>query len=143
MAKERTLTIIKPDSMEKKITGKILAILEERGFDILAMRLAKLSESQARAFYIEHKDKPFYDSLVAYMTSGPVLVAVLEKENAVEDLRNTMGATNPAEAAEGTIRKRHGTSIERNAIHGAATPGDAAREVAFFFSESELPALAN
>jgi len=138
MAMELTLTIIKPDSTERKPTGKIIAILEENGFDIVAMRRTVLSEEQARAFYIEHKDKPFYDSLVAYMTSGPVVVAVLRREGAISGLREVMGATNPVEAAEGTIRKLHGTSIERNAIHGSANPADAAREVSFFFSESEL-----
>lgn len=138
MAKEQTLTIIKPDSTEKKLIGKITAILEENGFEIIAMRRMMLTEEQAKAFYIEHQDKPFYGSLVAYMTSGPVVVAVLEREGAIIGLREVMGSTNPAEAAEGTIRKLHGTSIERNSIHGSANPADAAREVRFFFSESEL-----
>ncbi|HUX05934.1 MAG TPA: nucleoside-diphosphate kinase [Acidobacteriota bacterium] len=138
MAKEQTLTIIKPDSTEKRLIGKITTILEENGFEIIAMRRMMLTEEQAKAFYIEHKDKPFYNSLVAYMTSGPVVVAVLEREGAISGLREVMGATNPAEAAEGTIRKLYGTSIERNSIHGSANPADAAREVRFFFSESEL-----
>ena len=138
MAIERTLTIIKPDSTERKISGKIIAILEEKGFDFVAMRRTRLSEAQAMAFYAEHAEKPFYGSLVAYMTSGPVIVAVLEREGAIAGLRETMGATNPAEAAEGTIRKLYGTSIERNAIHGSANPADAAREVLFFFSEADL-----
>ena len=102
------------------------------------MRRTRLSEAQAKSFYAEHAEKPFYGSLVAYMTSGPVIVAVLEREGAIAGLRETMGATNPAEAAEGTIRKLYGTSIERNAIHGSANPADAAREVLFFFSEADL-----
>jgi len=138
MAVERTLTIIKPDSIERRLTGTILAILEKNGFEIVAMRRVRLSEEQARAFYAEHADKPFYNSLVAYMTSGPVVVAVLEAEGVIADLRRVMGATDPAEAAEGTIRKLFGTSIERNAIHGSANHADAAREVAFFFPEAEL-----
>lgn len=138
MATERTLTIIKPDSFEKKNVGKILDILEETGFEILAMRMMRLSADQAREFYAEHRGKPFYDNLVAYMTSGPVVVAALERDDAVAHLREVMGATNPAEAAEGAIRARFGESIERNAIHGAANPNDAMRELGFFFSESEL-----
>ena len=138
MAVERTLTIIKPDSIERRLTGTILAILEKNGFEIAAMRRVRLSEEQARAFYAEHAEKPFYNSLVAYMTSGPVVVAVLEAEGVIADLRRVMGATDPAEAADGTIRKLFGTSIECNAIHGSANPADAAREVAFFFPEAEL-----
>jgi nucleoside-diphosphate kinase len=138
MAVERTLTIIKPDSYERKLVGKILSILEDKGFGIVAMQRMKLSEAQAKAFYLEHKDKPFYGRLVAYMTSGPVIVAVLEREGAISGLREVMGATNPAEAAEGTIRRLHGTTIERNAIHGSANSADAAREVAFFFPQAEL-----
>jgi nucleoside-diphosphate kinase len=138
MAVERTLTIFKPDSHERKLTGKIISILEENGFGIVAMRRTLLSAAQAKAFYIEHKDKPFYNSLVAYMTSGPVIVAVLEREDAINALRKVMGATDPKEAAKGTIRNLYGTSIERNAIHGSANPVDAAREVAFFFPQAEL-----
>ena len=138
MALQRTLTIIKPDSTGKGNTGKILAALEDGGFKILAMRQALLTAEQAGEFYAEHRGKPFYGSLVAYVTSGPVVIAVLERDNAVAGLREVMGATDPAAAAEGTIRRRFGESIERNAIHGAATPEDAAREVAFFFSEADL-----
>jgi nucleoside-diphosphate kinase len=138
MALEKTLTIIKPDAMGKRLAGRILAILEESGFKILAKRKTRLTEAQARAFYAEHKDKPFYGSLVAYITSGPVIVAALRKEDAVKELRTLMGATNPAEAAEGTIRKLYGESIERNAIHGSANLDDARREVAFFFGPADL-----
>ena len=136
MALERTLTIIKPDSTQKGNTGKILAILEDNGFKILAMRQARLTAEQARNFYAEHSEKSFFDRLVVYITSGPVVLAVLERDDAVAKLREVMGATDPAEAVEGTIRERFGESIERNAIHGAATPTDAAREVAFFFPEA-------
>ena len=135
---EKTLTIIKPDSTEKKNTGKILAIIEENGFDILAMKRMNLTEEIAKNFYIEHAERPFYGDLVAYMTSGPVVVAALGKDSGIADLRKLMGATNPADADEGTIRKNFGESIERNAIHGSANADDAAREVNFFFSETEL-----
>lgn len=138
MARELTLTIIKPDSTTKKNVGAVIGILERRGFEIRAMRRTHLGVKEAREFYAEHRGKPFYESLVAYMTSGPVIVAVLERENAVAELRRIMGATNPEEAAEGTIRKLYGESIERNAIHGSANPADAEREVRFFFSTADL-----
>ncbi len=135
---ERTLTIIKPDSVEKGNVGRIIAHLEREGFRILAARMMHLTEAQARAFYEVHRERPFYNDLVAYMTSGPVWPMVLERENAVAFLREVMGATNPAEAAEGTIRKLYGESIERNAIHGSDSPENAAREIAFFFPHAEL-----
>jgi nucleoside-diphosphate kinase len=138
MALEKTLTIIKPDAMKKRLAGTILAILEEKGFEILALRRTRLTEAQAKAFYAEHRDKPFYGSLVAYITSGPVIVAVLQREDAVKELRTLMGATNPKEAAEGTIRRLYGENIERNAIHGSANLDDARREVTFFFGEADL-----
>ncbi len=135
---ERTLTIIKPDSVEKGNVGAIIAHLEREGFRIVAARMTRLSEAQAREFYAVHRERPFYDDLVAYMTSGPVWPMVLERENAVAYLREVMGATNPAEAAEGTIRALYGESIERNAIHGSDSPENAAREIAFFFPTAEL-----
>lgn len=138
MPLEKTFTIVKPDSMEKKNAGAILAILEQEGFDILAMKLTHLTEHVAREFYAEHIGKHFFDRLIAYITSGPVIVAVLEREGAIAGLREVMGATNPAEAAEGTIRKKYGESIERNAIHGSANLEDAKREVAFFFGSADL-----
>lgn len=134
---EQTFAIIKPDSVEKKHVGEIISAIEEHGFDIRAMRLIRLNDLAARNFYIEHKDKPFYDDLVAYMTSGPVVVMVLEKENAIKEWRELMGATNPADAADGTLRKRFGESIERNAVHGSANPEDADREVFFFFGYAD------
>jgi nucleoside-diphosphate kinase len=135
---QRTLTIIKPDSVEKGNTGKIIAHLEAEGFRIIAGRMMDLTEAQARAFYAVHKERPFYNDLVAYMTSGPVWPMALEREDAVSYLRQVMGATNPADADEGTIRALYGESIERNAIHGSDSPENAAIEVSFFFSASEL-----
>ena len=135
---ERTLTIIKPDSVEKNNVGAIIAHLEREGFRIVAARMMRLTEAQARAFYEVHKERPFYDDLVAYMTSGPVWPMCLEREDAVTHLRQVMGATNPGEAAEGTIRALYGESIERNAIHGSDSPENAAREISFFFPETDL-----
>jgi len=135
---QRTLTIIKPDSVENGNTGKIIAHLEAEGFKILAGRMIHLTEAQARAFYAVHAERPFYNDLVAYMTSGPVWPLALEREDAVTYLRKVMGATNPADADEGTIRALYGESIERNSIHGSDSPENAAIEVNFFFSASEL-----
>jgi nucleoside-diphosphate kinase len=135
---ERTLTIIKPDSVEKNNVGAIIAHLEREGFRIVAARMMHLTEAQARAFYEVHKERPFYDDLVAYMTSGPVWPMCLEREDAVTFLRRVMGATNPADAEEGTIRALYGESIERNAIHGSDSPENAAREISFFFPETDL-----
>ncbi|HSN57364.1 MAG TPA: nucleoside-diphosphate kinase [Candidatus Sulfomarinibacteraceae bacterium] len=134
----RTFTIIKPDSVANGNAGRILARLEAEGFRFLAGRMTRLTEAQARGFYAVHAQRPFYNDLVAYMTSGPVWVMALERDNAVPHLRAVMGATNPAEAEEGTIRKLYGESIERNAIHGSDSNENAAIEIAFFFSTSEL-----
>lgn len=135
---ERTLAIIKPDAVEAGHTGKILARLEEEGFRVLALRKLRLSEGQAGAFYEVHRERPFYGSLVAFMTSGPCVPVALERYDAVAYLRRVMGATNPEEADEGTIRKQFASSIERNAIHGSDSPENAALELGFFFSRSEL-----
>ena len=135
---QRTLTIIKPDSVEKGNAGKIIAHLENEGFRVVAGRMMHLTEAQARAFYAVHKERPFYNDLVAYMTSGPVWPLALDREDAVTYLRGVMGATNPADADESTIRALYGESIERNAIHGSDSPENAAIEVNFFFSASEL-----
>jgi nucleoside-diphosphate kinase len=135
---QRTLTIVKPDSVENGNIGNIIAHLEREGFRILAARMLHLTDSQARAFYAVHSERPFYDDLVAYMTSGPVWVMALERDNAVTYLRQVMGATNPSEADSGTIRALYGSSIERNAIHGSDSQENAAIEVAFFFSAAEL-----
>jgi len=135
---ETTLTILKPDSVGAGNTGKILDHLIQEGFVVRAMKLLHLTEPQARAFYEVHKERPFYDALVGFMTSGPVVVAALERADAVTHLREVMGATDSKKAAPGTVRARFGTDIERNAIHGSDSPENAAREIAFFFSESEL-----
>lgn len=135
---ERTLTIIKPDSVAAGNADKIFDHLTDEGFAILAKRPIHLSEAQARAFYEVHRDRPFYNDLVAFMTEGPAIAAALERDNAVPYLREVMGATNPAEAAAGTIRDLYGTSIERNAIHGSDSPENAAIELAFFFARADL-----
>ncbi len=135
---DRTFTIIKPDSVEKGNTGRIIAHLEAAGFTIIASRMTHLSESQAKAFYAVHNERPFYNDLVAYMTSGPVWVMALDRDQAVPTLRKVMGATNPADADEGTVRKLYGESIERNAIHGSDSPENAAIEISFFFPACDL-----
>ena len=135
---DRTFTIIKPDSVANHNAGKILSHLEAEGFSVVAARFLRLSQSQARGFYAVHAERPFYADLVTYMTSGPVWVMALERDNAVKHLRAVMGATNPADAAAGTIRKLYGESIERNAIHGSDSPENAAIEIAFFFPSAEL-----
>ena len=138
---ERTFSIIKPDAVASGKAGKILALLEQNGFRIAALRMVKLSQSQAEGFYAVHKERPFYGSLVKFMTEGPVIVMALEREDAVKKLREVMGATNPANAAEGTIRKLFAESIERNAIHGSDAPETAAQELPYFFTAIELSQL--
>ena len=133
-----TLTIIKPDAVAAGNAGNILALLEKKGFTIRCLRKLRLSTEQAKAFYLVHKERPFYDSLVEFMTGGPVVPAALEHDNAVPYLREVMGATNSAEAAAGTVRALYGTNIERNAIHGSDSSENAAVELAYFFSRSEL-----
>lgn len=134
-----TLAIIKPDAVEAGSAGKVLAKLQEVGFTIRGIKMLRLTETQARAFYEVHKERPFYGSLVEFMTSGPVMPVALEKEgDAVSNLREVMGATDVAKAAPGTIRALFGTSIERNAIHGSDSPENAAIELSFFFSRAEL-----
>ena len=139
--KERTLCIIKPDAVAKKAVGNIIGMLEEEGFDILGLRMMRLSLDDAMAFYIVHKDRPFYHSLASFMVSGPVIAMVLEKENAIADLRELMGATDSKKAKEGTIRARYGTDIERNAVHGSDSPDSARFEIPFFFSQGDLQPL--
>ncbi|HEX6084518.1 MAG TPA: nucleoside-diphosphate kinase [Thermoanaerobaculia bacterium] len=134
----RTFTIIKPDSVRKGNFGKIISRIESEGFRILGVKKIGLSQRQAQAFYAVHKERPFYGSLVDYMTSGPVYVAALERDNAVAELRKLMGATDPTKADAGTIRKEFGESIEQNAIHGSDSDENANIEIAFFFAESEL-----
>jgi len=138
---QKTFSIIKPDAVASGKAGKILALLEENGFRIVALRMANLSQSQAEGFYAVHKERPFYGSLVKFMTEGPVVLMALEREDAVKKLREVMGATNPANAAEGTVRKLFAESIERNAIHGSDAPETAAQELQFFFNSVELNQL--
>jgi nucleoside-diphosphate kinase len=133
-----TLAIIKPDAVESGFAGKILADLEDQGFVVRALRMTRLSEAEAQAFYEVHKERPFFGSLVTYMTSGPCIPMALERDDAVSHLRTVIGATDPAEAAEGTVRKRYAESKERNAIHASDSPDNAAREVDFFFAEAGL-----
>ncbi len=135
---ETTLTIIKPDSVAAGNAGKIIAHLEAEGFEVLALRRLHMSEAQAGAFYEVHKERPFYGDLVSFMTSGPCIPISLRRDNAVTYLREVMGATNPEEAAEGTVRKLYATNIERNAIHGSDSPENAAIETAFFFARADL-----
>ena len=135
---ERTLAILKPDSVASGKSGVILARLEEEGFVVRGLKRVQLTGDQARAFYAVHRERPFFEGLVRFMTEGPVVVAALEREDAIGHLRRTMGATDSRKAEPGTLRSAHGTDIERNAIHGSDSPENAAREVAFFFSEAEL-----
>ncbi|HEX7154862.1 MAG TPA: nucleoside-diphosphate kinase [Thermoanaerobaculia bacterium] len=136
----RTFTIIKPDSVRKGNFGKIVSRLEAEGFRVLGLKKIGLSQQQAEAFYAVHKERPFYGDLVRYMTSGPVYVAALQKDDAVTSLRTLMGATDPKKADQGTIRAEFGESIEQNAIHGSDSDENARIEIAFFFAESELTA---
>ena len=135
---ERTLAIIKPDAVAAGNAGRIIALLEREGFEIVAMKKVTLTAAQARAFYAVHRERPFYDSLVRFMTSGPVIPMVLEREHAIAALRKVMGATNPANAEPGTVRSLYATDIEKNAIHGSDAPETAAVEKPFFFSALEL-----
>ena len=135
MPVERTLTIIKPDAVAGGHIGEIITALEQAGFRILAMKMVRLTQAQAEGFYQVHQGKFFFDSLVRFMTEGPVVPMALERENAIQSLRDLMGHTNPEKAAEGTIRKRFAASIERNAIHGSDAPETAAFEVGYFFGE--------
>lgn len=134
MAGNRTFTMIKPDAVENGHIGAILAKINEAGFRIVAMEYTRLSRKDAESFYAVHSERPFFGELVEYMTSGPIVAAILEKENAVADFRTLIGATNPAEAAEGTIRKMFATSIAANAVHGSDSDENAAIEGNFFFS---------
>ncbi|MDA0786773.1 MAG: nucleoside-diphosphate kinase [Proteobacteria bacterium] len=138
MALERTFSIIKPDATKRNITGKIIAKFEDAGLRVVAQRRIHLSREQAESFYGVHRERPFFNDLVAFMTSGPVVVQVLEGDNAVARNREIMGATNPADAAEGTIRKEFAESIEANSVHGSDAPETAAEEIAFFFKEDEI-----
>lgn len=134
MAIERTLAIIKPDAVKNKHVGEILTLIEQNGFRILGMKLRHLGKTEAEDFYAVHRARPFYEGLVTFMTEGPVVVLALEREDAIAKWRELMGATNPANAAEGTVRKRFAENIERNAVHGSDGPETAAQEVPYFFT---------
>jgi nucleoside-diphosphate kinase len=136
--RERTLTIFKPDAVSSGRTGAMLARLEEEGFRVRGLKRLRLTPEQARAFYAVHRERPFFEGLVRFMTEGPIVAAALERENAVAHLRATMGATDSKKAEPGTLRRLYGTDIERNAIHGSDSAENATKEVAFFFSEAEL-----
>ena len=138
MASERTLSIMKPDAVKKNAIGGCLELLEGAGLKIVATKMFRLTEDQARAFYAGHKARPFYNDLVKFMTSGPVVVSVLEGDSAIQTNRRVMGATDPAKADAGTIRKHFGTNIERNAIHGSDGPDTAAFEIGYFFNQLEI-----
>ena len=138
MALERTLSIIKPDATHRNLTGRIITKFEEAGLRVVAQKRLHLTRDRAEGFYAVHKERPFFDSLCAFMSSGPVVVQVLEGENAIQRNRDIMGATNPEEAADGTIRAEFAESIEANSVHGSDSPDTAAREIAFFFNEDEI-----
>ncbi len=138
MAVERTLSIIKPDAVAKNVIGEIMSRFEKAGLKIVAAKLQQLSTEQAQGFYAEHEGRPFFNDLVTFMTSGPVVVQVLEGENAIGQNRDLMGATNPKEAAAGTIRADFADAIDANAVHGSDSAASAAREIAFFFDDNEI-----
>ncbi|MBA4800244.1 MAG: nucleoside-diphosphate kinase [Euryhalocaulis sp.] len=138
MAVERTLSIIKPDATKRNLTGRINALIEEAGLRIIAQKRVQMSREQAEGFYEVHKERPFFGELVDFMISGPVVVQVLEGENAIARYREVMGATNPSEAAPGTIRAEHAESIGENSVHGSDAPETAANEIPFFFKDEEI-----
>ncbi|WP_035069122.1 nucleoside-diphosphate kinase [Nitratidesulfovibrio termitidis] len=135
---ERTFSIIKPDAVERNLSGAILKMIQDSGLKVVAMKMIHLTRSQAEGFYAVHRERPFFDSLVTYMCSGPVVCSVLEGDNAIQRYRDLMGATNPANAGEGTIRKTYAVSIEANSVHGSDAPETAAYEIAYFFNALEM-----
>lgn len=138
MSAERTLAMIKPDAVRRNLIGKIIAHYEDEGFEVVALKKLRLTLDDARAFYTVHAKRPFYGSLTEFMSSGPICALVLQRDNAIAHLREVMGATNPEEAAEGTIRALYAGSLEANSVHGSDAPDTAAVEIAFFFAEREL-----
>lgn len=140
MSKEQTLAILKPDCVRKKLTGEVIRRIQEAGFNILAMKMTHLTKETAGAFYAVHRERPFYDELCRFMCSGPCVPIVLEKENAIEDYRALIGATNPEEADEGTIRSDFAGSIQENIVHGSDSVENGQKETRFFFSEAEIVA---
>jgi nucleoside-diphosphate kinase len=140
MAVERTLSIVKPDAVAKGATGAILSLIQDAGLEIIALKMIQLTEQQARGFYAVHKERPFYGDLVKFMTSGPVVVSALQGDDAIARYRALMGATNPADAEDGTIRKAYATDIEKNAVHGSDAPETARIEISYFFNSGEIQA---
>lgn len=140
MAVERTLAILKPDCVEKELVGEVLRRIQDAGFTLLGMRMLKMSRAEAEGFYAVHEDKPFFDELIDFMTGGACVPVALEKENAIEDFRELIGATDPEEAADGTIRSDFAGSIQNNIVHGSDSPENGRKEVAYFFSEHEIVA---
>ena len=138
MAVERTLMLIKPDAVKKGVEGKIIAHVQEKGFKLVALKKLRLTKEQAQQFYIVHKDRPFYDELCEFMSSGPIVAMVWEGENAISEIRKIMGATDPEKAEEGTLRKLYGTNVGENAVHGSDSPESAQVEIPFFFSRLEI-----
>ena len=136
--KQRTLAIVKPDAVEKRLVGKIVARIEEEGFRIVAQRMVRLGSREAEGFYAVHRERPFFADLTAFMSSGPAVVLVLERDDAIARWREVMGATDPAQAAPGTIREQCGANIQNNAVHGSDAPETAATEIAYFFGGIEL-----
>ena len=138
MAVERTLMLIKPDAVKKAVEGKIIAHVQEKGFKLIALKKVKLTKEQAQQFYIVHKDRPFYDELCEFMSSGPIVAMVWEGENAISEIRKIMGATDPAKAEDGTLRKLYGSNVGENAVHGSDSLESAEIEIPFFFSRLEI-----
>ena len=138
MSVQRTFSIVKPDAVAAGQAGEILAMIQKAGFKVVGLRMTRLTETQAQGFYVVHRERPFFGGLVKFMTEGPIIVMALEREDAILGLREVMGSTNPANAAEGTIRKRFAENIERNCIHGSDAPETAETELRFFFSTAEL-----
>lgn len=135
---QRTFSIIKPDAVQRNLTGEILAMIQAAGLRVVGMKMIRMTKEQAKGFYAVHKERPFFDSLTTYMCSGPVVCSVLEGENAIARYRELMGVTNPAQAAEGTIRKKYAVSLEANSVHGSDAPETAAFEISYFFNALEL-----
>ena len=134
---ERTLAIIKPDAVGRNLAGSIIARLQSEGFVVLGLKMIRLSQDDAKRFYAVHRERPFFDSLTAYMASGPIIPLLLQRDDAITTLRDVMGATNPAQAAPGTLRQEFGVDVEKNSIHGSDSPASAAQEIPFFFSQTE------
>ncbi len=136
---EHTLSIVKPDGTSKNIVGKVLGMFEEKGVSIAALKMIRMTRRQAEGFYAEHSERPFFSSLTDFMSSGPCVVMVLRGDGAIKKVREIMGATDPAKASEGTIRKLYAESVERNVVHGSDSPESAVREISYFFSSVEIP----